>query len=282
MHPRIRHLVASTTAVLILCCTSGGGAVMPWQRAYLGVEVRMLNDQWKHHLDCNCSNGVVVVGVQKGSPAEAAGIECGDVLTHIGGTRIDSPLRISEILSHLKAGQIVTVQIWRKGKTLQKKVKLSGSMRWIHSPSVWLGIKAQPVPPSLAAFAGVNHGVVVNKVMPSSPALQAGIEKGDIITAIDGNKIESPADISRLLAAKKAGDEVKVRILRRNGLTETTVKLQKRPEGMNWNIPSSIPWVEPESLHRYLQKLREQMAALLEEMKNLRLRLETASRNGSD
>src|SRR4030095_10673919 len=60
----------------------------------------------------------------------------------------------------------------------------------------------------LADYFGVTggRGVLVTSVIANDPAANAGIRAGDVITAVDGEAVDSPGDISRAINRKKEGD----------------------------------------------------------------------------
>jgi putative serine protease PepD len=73
-------------------------------------------------------------------------------------------------------------------------------------------------------------GAQVQSVIPGGPADRAGLQKDDVIKAVDGQAIKDPSDLSGAIAVKKPGDTVTLRI-ERNGLTqELDVKLGTRPK----------------------------------------------------
>ena len=96
----------------------------------------------------------------------------------------------------------------------------------------WLGISGQAITPKLAEEMGlpVNEGVHVAQVMPNSPAAKAGLKGaqqaqrsgrqqnnpsvGDIITAIDGQKVTKVEQIAQYIDTKSVGDKVKLDVLR--------------------------------------------------------------------
>jgi putative serine protease PepD len=74
------------------------------------------------------------------------------------------------------------------------------------------------------------NGAQVQSVTPSGPADKAGLQKDDVIKAVDGQDIKDPSDLSSAIAVKKPGDTVTLRI-ERSGLTqELDVKLGTRPK----------------------------------------------------
>jgi len=98
----------------------------------------------------------------------------------------------------------------------------------------WLGITIQDLKGQLAEYYGVSGktGVLVASVVPGDPADQAGIQPKDIITEINGEKVTSSRDLTKLAANLGVGDTAKVTILR-NGKSKTLeVQIGKRPMTM--------------------------------------------------
>jgi serine protease Do len=69
---------------------------------------------------------------------------------------------------------------------------------------------------------------VVN-VFPDTPAADARIKEGDVITAIEGIPIESPRDLSDTITERDPGEVVEIEILRKDGPTTVSAELDRRP-----------------------------------------------------
>ncbi|HSN04470.1 MAG TPA: Do family serine endopeptidase [Nitrospira sp.] len=80
----------------------------------------------------------------------------------------------------------------------------------------WLGVGIQPLTPELARKFGVNEGegVLVNEVFEKDPAAEAGIKPGDIILTIDGNVVDSPNKLSRLIGVLPPGATARIEVVR--------------------------------------------------------------------
>jgi len=79
----------------------------------------------------------------------------------------------------------------------------------------WLGVGVQPLTPELAKSFGVSGaGVLVNQVMPKSPAEAAGLKVGDLLLSIDGKAIKDPRELQRIIADVDIGKSVELNILR--------------------------------------------------------------------
>jgi serine protease Do len=88
----------------------------------------------------------------------------------------------------------------------------------------WLGVAIQSITPSIAKGLGLNPeqstGALVASVVPDSPAVKAGLEAGDVITAAGGHDIKTVHDLPRLVAAAPVGGKLSLTILH-NGKEQT-------------------------------------------------------------
>lgn len=91
----------------------------------------------------------------------------------------------------------------------------------------WLGVLIQAVSPDVAEALDLDQaeGALVADVMPNSPAAGAGIERGDVITTFDGQKIEENDELPWIVAQTKVGKKVKVEIIRRGKKQKLDVKI---------------------------------------------------------
>ena len=79
-----------------------------------------------------------------------------------------------------------------------------------------LGVTIREVTPALAEAYGLtsDYGLLVVETPIGRPAQKAGIKPNDIITAVEGAKIENLRDLRRIISAKKVADQVEVTLLR--------------------------------------------------------------------
>lgn len=96
----------------------------------------------------------------------------------------------------------------------------------------WMGVAIQDVTPELAKYYGIKEtsGVYVAKVYEENPAHKAGIKTGDVITMINGRKINTSRDLTVTIANLKVDETIKVRLIRKNNEKIVNVKLGKRPD----------------------------------------------------
>jgi membrane-associated protease RseP (regulator of RpoE activity) len=94
----------------------------------------------------------------------------------------------------------------------------------------FVGLHLQDIAPSLRAHFGAprESGVLVEEVVPDSPASRAGVQVGDVITSVDGGRIRYSGDVSRAIRSKKAGDNVELELIRDRAARKVTVTIEDR------------------------------------------------------
>lgn len=75
----------------------------------------------------------------------------------------------------------------------------------------------------------VQNGALLSEVQPNGPASQAGLQNGDIITGIDGQKLDGATSLRQILLQHKPGDTLKLEVLRRGTSLTVDVTLGERP-----------------------------------------------------
>ena len=78
--------------------------------------------------------------------------------------------------------------------------------------SAYIGISGEGVTEEMASLYGIPRGVFITEVAQDSPATEAGLQKGDIITKFDGSSVSSMEDLRNTLAYYAAGEEVKLTV----------------------------------------------------------------------
>lgn len=115
-------LVGVAVAAPRVSAATGGQGAAATDAAYLGVSVLTLDSRSARQLGLEQTEGVAIVEVVPGSPAEAAGLKKGDVVIAINGVAVKSADSVVAEVQKAKAGDVVTVDISRGGLALSIKV----------------------------------------------------------------------------------------------------------------------------------------------------------------
>ncbi|WP_173931155.1 DegQ family serine endoprotease [Chelativorans sp. Marseille-P2723] len=95
----------------------------------------------------------------------------------------------------------------------------------------WLGVQIQPLTGPIAESLGLeeNSGALIVDSNQGEPAARAGIRPGDVITAVNGRRIDSPRALARAIAERDPGETVEVTLWRNNETVELSVELGEMP-----------------------------------------------------
>ena len=200
-------------------------------RAVLGVDAQPIDPALEAALKLPSSRGALIASMGAGSPAEAAGLEAGDVIVTWNGTPVatSEDLKIDAQLSI--PGVRVKVAVLRGGKRVEREVvprlatgkapapphpSSCGRPREIPMGGGGEDIEVQDVPDARAASLPGGHGIAVSKMSERGAAAQAGLKPGDVILRVGGAGVRTPKDFGTALATYKPGDSVPV-LVRRAG-----------------------------------------------------------------
>jgi len=96
----------------------------------------------------------------------------------------------------------------------------------------WLGVKVSEVTLELANALGLSpvRGVLVSSVLPGQPAEKEGVFAQDIILAVNGMRVDSPREVTRIIGGTEAGREVILTLFRKGETLDLTVRLGNKPK----------------------------------------------------
>jgi S1-C subfamily serine protease len=136
----------------------------------------------------------------------------------------------------------------------------------------WLGIAMQDLDEELKEGLGVENGIIVKRVVESSPAEEAGLEVGDVIVGYDGQAVESTSDFRRMVMGTSPGKRVTIEVKRDGETKRLRVNVTSRAE----KAVSLQEW--PDVLSLYDKEWREQLRAGAEKLKEAEGKLHEAER----
>jgi serine protease Do len=177
-------------------------------RGWIGVQIQPVTKEIAESLGARDDKGALINDLQSGSPAGAAGLKSGDIITAVNGEKVDGPRELARKIASFGPDKQVELSYLRDGREQRANVRL-GALPAETQQRASLG-GAQTERNALnglgLTLAPSRDGVVVAEVDPSGAAAQTGLKEGDVILEAGGKKVERPADVSAALtAAKKDG-----------------------------------------------------------------------------
>jgi serine protease Do len=164
--------------------------------ARLGVMVQDLNQALAESFGLSRPDGALISNVDPDSPAVAAGLKAGDVITQVNGEAIERAGDLSNRIGMDTPGARVSLKVWRDRSTRDVSVKLAEaqpeSARVADSGGDdrgQLGLALRPMTRQERTERSLDHGLIIEDV--AGPAARAGIQPGDVLLGIDGRPADS-------------------------------------------------------------------------------------------
>lgn len=197
------------------------------RRGFLGAQVADITPEIKQELRLSIDSGAMIRGVLDDQPAAAAGLQPGDVVTHIDGKPISSGTQLRNLVASAKPGSAVKMTVNRDGRTLEINVNLQERTDDAlalfdrgRGGNTAIGIQVEPVTAQTARELGLQGpvgGLLVTAVQDDSIAAQAGFQVGDVIELVSGQPASSADDLSAAItAAQNSGHGLRLQVRRDN------------------------------------------------------------------
>ncbi len=170
-------------------------------RGRLGVVIQEVTRELAESFGLSKPVGALVTTVEKGSPAEAAGIEAGDIILKFDGKAVGQSSDLPRIVGGTKPGTKSTVQVWRKGGTRDiaitvaevQEEKTAGSLQRKGRPTEQaanrLGLVVSELTAEQKRQLGVDHGLVVEEV--KNGGTRTDLRPGDVILALANKGVQT-------------------------------------------------------------------------------------------
>lgn len=160
--------------------------------------------------DLAIADGMRVARVEKGSPAEAAGLKRGDLVTKVDRVALTALDQWQAILDAAEPGSSLLMDVDRAGAISEVRVKVTsqGGAELPQPKRFAERERVRVVFESIAERFGDGAGARVVEILPGSPFVDAGIEVGDVIRAIDGAPVHAASELVRVLQAAEPGQTV--------------------------------------------------------------------------
>lgn len=141
-----------------------------------------------------------------------------------------------------------------------------------HVGRAFLGIRPEPVDPTLARAMGITHGLLVGAVSFGSPAYAAGLQSGDVLLEVAGRPVAHEEALRMILADHCPGEEVSLTVIRSRRIQQLTAVLGLLPQvlptrpavppAMEADVSASAASVSQPSVDEEIRRLEEQLTAL--------------------
>jgi serine protease Do len=179
-------------------------------RGWLGVGIQDITPELAKAFRLKDTKGTLITGVMRGTPAEKAGLQKGDVVLKLNGEIVENSNALRNEIADARADALVELELVRDGTSMRRMVTLDERPKQPAriaipqeppTPTPQLGFSAQELNLEMAERLGyeqVQGGIVITEVEPDSAASQAGLRAGMLIIEMDRQNIDNLADFQRV------------------------------------------------------------------------------------
>jgi len=203
------------------------------RRGWLGVIIQEVNKDLAESFGLERPAGALVAKVLPGSPAQAGGLQEGDVITAFNGRDIILSSDLPHMVGRVRPGITAKLDVMRGGVRKVIRLKIGelpeegvqlGSTRPDHASENRLAVEVTPLDSESREKWNLQTGVMVERVGKGAGA-DAGLMAGDVITMMNGQRIDSVTDFNKVVATLPTGRAVPMRIVRRGSPLFLPLKL---------------------------------------------------------
>ncbi|MGB5079140.1 MAG: DegQ family serine endoprotease [Burkholderiales bacterium] len=211
-------------------------------RGRIGVVIQEVSKELAESFGLSRPTGALVNAVEKGGPAEKAGVETGDIILKFGGKPVTSSSELPRIVGGTRPGTRASIEVWRKGVSREVSVtvgelpedRVAGRSERLAKPveqaANRLGFAVADLSAEQKRDFKVGGGVLVEEVRNNR---RADVRSGDVITAVTSkgqtSEVRSAAQFNKLLAQLERNTTLTLHVRRGESNLFVTVKGESAP-----------------------------------------------------
>ena len=207
-------------------------------RGRIGVQIQEVTRDLATSFGLDRARGALVNSVEKGSPADKAGVEATDIIMGFDGKQVDSSTDLPRIVGSTRPGSTVPLEVWRKGTTRKLTVTVGELMEdrvaaadkpkpqaKAEAQANRLGIVVADLTPEQKKDMKVSAGVLVTEVKPDARAPE--VRKGDVLVTLvykgQHTELKSAEQFNKLLASLEKSAVITLQVKRGESTAFVTV-----------------------------------------------------------
>ena len=191
-------------------------------RGRIGIAIQPVTKELARSFGLSDPSGAIIINLEKGGPAERAGLKIGDVVLEWNGEAIDEPNELPRLVAATKPGGLAHVTVWREGKRQAFPLRVGevapeaiGTVKQEppKQESAHLGMSMRDLTPGERKVLGVDYGLVVVDVGERSGPGNT-ILPGDVIVGVNQRPFANRHEFEKLIGSHKKGEMVALLVRR--------------------------------------------------------------------
>lgn len=210
-------------------------------RGRIGVTIQEVTRDLAESFGLPKAGGALISAVEKGGPADKAGVRPSDVILKFDGKAVASSADLPRIVAATKPGTKVSVQLWRKGSALDVSVVVGeikdeggvaqrggsrGSAQGSSESETRLGVVVSELNDQQKAELQVEGGLIVEDL--KGAAARSQLQRGDVILAVGNIEIRSAEQFNEVLKKVPRGRNIALLVRRSEGTVYVPIKLDEK------------------------------------------------------
>lgn len=211
-------------------------------RGRIGVTIQEVTRELADSFGLPKVGGALISAVEKGGPADKAGVHPSDVILKFDGKAVNSSADLPRIVAAIKPGTKVNVQLWRnrstkdislligeiqdEGAAAQRGNRSSGSAGGSTESETRLGLVVSELNDQQKAELQVEGGLIVEDL--KGPAARSQLQRGDVILAVGNTEVHSAAQFNEVLKREPRGRIIALLVRRSEGTVYVSIKMDEK------------------------------------------------------
>jgi len=181
------------------------------QHGQLGVEVQTVDQSLANSFGLSAPGGALIAKVEPDSAAAHAGLQQGDVILNYDGAPVEDAAALSMHINTTAPGEKAALVVWRHGKQITLTATVGSADKTLTADNgstasaeqTHLGLTVRPLNSDERDQTGVSGGLMVESAQ--GHAADAGVQRGDVLLAVDGTSISSVDQLRSAVHAEHGG-----------------------------------------------------------------------------
>ena len=211
-------------------------------RGRIGVSIQEVTRELADSFGLQKIGGALISSVDKGGPAEKAGVQPSDVILKFDGKVVNSSADLPRIVAVTRPGTKVSVQLWRKGAAIdvslvvgeiqddgvvaQRGGRGGGSSAGTSESEVRLGLVVSELNEQQKAELQVEGGLIVEDM--KGAAARSQLQRGDVILAVGNTEVRTFAQFNEVLKKVPRGRNIALLVRRSEGTVYVPIKMDEK------------------------------------------------------
>ncbi len=201
-------------------------------RGWLGVVIQSVSQDLAESFDLARPTGALVSEIEPNGPADRAGMRPGDIIVAFAGRNIEQSADLPHVVGLLEPETQVWAKVMRDGKTRSMKVTV-GALEGDENMSAAFrgddrhGLVMTEIDAAMKRRLRIQSGLLIQEVLPSTPAAKSGFRPGDVITMAARGPVSSLADFDEIMESSQGRQRIAMRILRQGRASFMVLNLEK-------------------------------------------------------